>query len=396
MKNILPPSTSVSIVLGVVIALGVLWGLPPKPASTQSAAFQEVAVPVQTRLQGMETGPVSYAQAVQEAAPAVVNIYTTKIIEEQVHPILNDPFFRQWFGYHSEPRRQQRLQSSLGSGVIVSHEGYILTNHHVIQDADEIRVALRDGRETFAHIVGVDPDTDLAVLKVDLQRLPVIRISASDQIQVGDVVLAIGNPFGVGQTVTQGIISATGRNSLGINTFEDFIQTDAAINPGNSGGALINAYGELVGINTAIFSRSGGSQGIGFAVPSNLARRTMSDIIRYGYVVRGWLGIEVQDMNAHLWRLFKIPPQEGGILVTAIVPEGPAHQAGLLPGDILLQLNGQNIENARELMNLIAGTAPTTQVKLKVLRNQAYYQAQAQIAERPHSPQEVQLHPEKQ
>ena len=277
--------------------------------------------------------------------------------------------------------------------MIVSHDGYILTNHHVIQDADEIRVALRDGRETFAHVVGVDPDTDLAVLKVDLPKLPVIRISASDQIQVGDVVLAIGNPFGVGQTVTQGIISATGRNSLGINTFEDFIQTDAAINPGNSGGALINAYGELVGINTAIFSRSGGSQGIGFAVPSNLARRTMSDIIRYGYVVRGWLGIEVQDMNAHLWRLFKMPPQEGGILVTAIVPEGPAQQAGLLPGDILVQLNGQKIENARELMNLIAGTAPATQVKLKVLRNQAYYQAQAQIAERPHRPQEVELRP---
>lgn len=219
-----------------------------------------------------EGGPVSYAEAVEKAAPAVVNVYSSRVVERDTHPLMSDPFFRQFFGNNDVPSRQ-RMLSSLGSGVIVSADGYVLTNHHVISGADQVQVALRDGRETLAQVIGTDPESDLAVLKIDLDDLPVIELTDSRQVAVGDVSLAIGNPFGVGQTVTMGIISATGRSHLGLNAYEDFIQTDAAINPGNSGGALVNPEGALVGINTAIFSRSGGSQGIGFAIPANLARQ---------------------------------------------------------------------------------------------------------------------------
>ncbi|MCF4989967.1 trypsin-like serine protease, partial [Pseudomonas gessardii] len=268
---------------GVLIAMLIIqrypqWvGLPSLDVNLQQAP----------QTSAVQQGPVTYADAVVVAAPAVVNLYTTKVINKPAHPLFEDPQFRRFFGDNSP--KQRRMESSLGSGVIMSPEGYILTNNHVSTGADQIVVALRDGRETLARVVGSDPETDLAVLKIDLKHLPSITIGRSEGLRVGDVALAIGNPFGVGQTVTMGIISATGRNQLGLNSYEDFIQTDAAINPGNSGGALVDANGNLTGINTAIFSKSGGSQGIGFAIPVKLAMEVMKSIIEHGQVIRGWL-----------------------------------------------------------------------------------------------------------
>lgn len=351
-----------------------------QPNSNNARAEIRAAEPLMLPRQD---GPVSYASAVRMAAPAVVNIYTTKVVQQEAHPFMNDPFFRHFFGQGGQPR-QQRMQSSLGSGVIVSTEGYILTNHHVVNGADEIRVALRDGRETFARTIGSDPDSDLAVLKIELEDLPVIALASSDTLEVGDVVLAIGNPFGVGQTVTQGIVSALGRNSLGINTYEDFIQTDAAINPGNSGGALINPYGQLLGINTAIFSRSGGSQGIGFAIPSNLSKQIMLDLINQGFVVRGWMGIEVQEMTPALAQSLKLEANRG-VLVAGLLRNGPAHSAGLLPGDVIQSINGRRVDNAREAINYIAGLKPDTQVKVEILRDGKRRSLDATIGQRPQS-----------
>ncbi len=331
------------------------------------------------------SGPYSYSSAVKQASPAVVNIYTSKIIEQRVHPLLQDPSFRQFFGYNGVPR-QQRLQSSLGSGVIVSTDGYVLTNNHVITGADEIKVALKDGRETIAQVVGTDPETDLAVLRIQLPELPVITIAPSDDIEVGDVVLAIGNPFGVGQTVTMGIVSATGRDQLGINTFEDFIQTDAAINPGNSGGALINPRGELLGINTAIFSKSGGSQGIGFAIPSNLSRQIMIDIIREGSVVRGWLGVEVQELTPALASSFGYR-EERGILIAGLLRNGPAHLAGMQPGDIIVKVEGEQIISGRSTMNRIAQKRPGEKIAITVYRSGQEITLEAEVGRRPTPPQ---------
>lgn len=327
------------------------------------------------------SGPYSYSDAVKQAAPAVVNIYTSKIIQQRNHPLLNDPAFRQFFGYNGVPR-QQRMQSSLGSGVIISADGYLLTNNHVIAGADEIRVALKDGREAIAQVVGTDPETDLAVLRIQLRDLPVITISPSEMIEVGDVVLAIGNPFGVGQTVTMGIVSATGRDQLGINTFEDFIQTDAAINPGNSGGALVNPRGELVGINTAIFSKSGGSQGIGFAIPSDLARQIMTDIVREGSVVRGWLGVEVQDLTPQLAASFGYKGGNG-LVIAGLLRNGPAHKAGMQPGDIVTAVEGQKVVNSQSAMNKIAQKRPGERISLTVFRKGRSYQLNAEVGRRP-------------
>jgi serine protease DegS len=330
------------------------------------------------------SGPYSYSGAVKQAAPAVVNIYTSKIVEQRNHPLLKDPTFRQYFGYNGTPR-QQRMQSSLGSGVIVSTDGYVLTNNHVITGADEIKVALKDGRETIAKVVGTDPETDLAVLRIQLSKLPVITISPSDRIEVGDVALAIGNPFGVGQTVTMGIISATGRDQLGINTFEDFIQTDAAINPGNSGGALVNPKGELLGINTAIFSKSGGSQGIGFAIPSNLARKIMVDIIREGSVVRGWLGVEVQELTPQLARSFNFKNSRG-IVIAGLLRNGPAHVAGMQPGDIVTEVEDIPVQNGRITMNQIAQKRPGDRIKITVFRSGKLIDLIAEVGRRPVPP----------
>lgn len=323
----------------------------------------------------------SYATSVKLAAPAVVNIQTTKIITERQHPLMEDPLFRQFFGDSvGEPRK--RMESSLGSGVIVSPQGYILTNHHVIKAADEIMIALKDGRTTKATVIGTDPDTDLAVLHIKLDNLPAITLSKSHDIEVGDVVLAIGNPFGVGQTVTSGIVSATGRNMLGINTFENFIQTDAAINPGNSGGALINAYGELIGINTAIFSKSGGSQGIGFAIPLSLAKNVLTQIIEFGHVKRGWLGVAIQDMNPELAKSFNLK-HVYGVIINGIAESGPADKAGLKPGDIITQINDTEVENTRHLLNLVSQVLPGNKISIKGINQEGTFSVKTKVIQRP-------------
>jgi len=313
-----------------------------------------------------QTGPVSYATAVKLAAPAVVNIHTTKVVTER-NSLFDDPFFQEFFGdSFGVPRK--RLQTSLGSGVIISPQGYLLTNNHVIAGADEIQVALRDGRSAKATIVGTDPDTDLAILHMKMDNVPVITLGHSENLQVGDVVLAIGNPFGVGQTVTSGIVSAKGRSMLGISTFENFIQTDAAINPGNSGGALINALGELVGINTAIFSKSGGSHGIGFAIPLSLAKDVMTQIIQYGHVVRGWMGIALQDVNEKLAKSFDLDTTDA-VIVTNVIRKGPADNAGLTRGDVITHINDKPVTSTHTALNLISQENPGTKIRVKGLRD---------------------------
>jgi serine protease DegS len=274
------------------------------------------------------------------------------------------------------------MESSLGSGVIMSPEGYILTNNHVTSGADQIVVALKDGRETLARVIGSDPETDLAVLKIDLKTLPAITVGRSDNIRIGDVALAIGNPFGVGQTVTMGIISATGRNQLGLNNYEDFIQTDAAINPGNSGGALVDANGNLTGINTAIFSKSGGSQGIGFAIPVKLAMEVMKSIIEHGQVIRGWLGIEVQPLTQELAESFGLSGRPG-IVVAGIFRDGPAQKAGLQLGDVILSIDGEPAGDGRRSMNQVARIKPTDKVTIQVMRNGKELKLTAEIGLRP-------------
>jgi serine protease DegS len=328
-----------------------------------------------------QEGPVSYAKAVSLAASAVVNIYTSKRVTSQPHPMLDDPLFQRFFGDRFDQPRQ-RLETSLGSGVIISPEGYVLTNNHVIEGAEEILVGLHDGRSVNAAVVGSDPETDLAILRIELPELPSLVIGRSDELEVGDVVLAIGNPFGVGQTVTMGIVSATGRSQLGINTFEDFIQTDAAINPGNSGGALINARGELVGINTAIYSRTGGSQGIGFAIPMGIAKDVLTQIVEHGRVARGWLGVEIQDLTPELAESFG-HPDTAGALIAGVLRNGPAHKAGLEPGDILTEVDDQAITGVREALNSIARIRPGTRIRLNGTRQGEPFTLDAIVGERP-------------
>jgi len=325
-------------------------------------------------------GPVSYADAVEPAAKAVVNVYTAKVITRKRHPLLDDPLFQQFFGNQLGPRK--RLQTSLGSGVIVSAQGYVLTNNHVIAGADEIQVLLQDGRSSRATLVGADKDTDLAVLRIKLDNLPVLPLGSTDHLRVGDVALAIGNPFGVGQTVTLGIISATGRSQLGINRYEDFIQTDAAINPGNSGGALINAWGELVGINTAIYSRSGGSQGIGFAIPIALVSNVMQQIIEQGHVERGWLGIEAQDITPRLAESFGLANTRG-MLIAGVLRDGPADNASIKPGDIIESINGKAVENARSAMAFIAQLGPGEDLIIVGVRDRQPFTLKAVTGRRP-------------
>ncbi len=364
---------------GVLVAVLLLQFFPNLlTTNTDAIDFREASRP----LGGASTlGPASYADAVEVASPAVVNIYTQTVVKQKVHPLFNDPFFRNFFDADSIPQ-QERIQSSLGSGVIMSPQGYIVTNNHVITGADSIVVALKDGREAIAEVIGTDPETDLAVLKVSMSNLPSIALSQSDDNRVGDVVLAIGNPFGVGQTVTMGIISATGRHSLGINTYEDFIQTDAAINPGNSGGALIDAYGNLIGINTAIFSKSGGSQGIGFAIPSNLTKQVMLDLTKHGRVIRGWLGIEIQELTPSLAESFGLDKMQG-LIIAGVFRDGPAHLAGLQPGDVMLSINDRPIMNGRKSMTEIARYRPSESIQVKVLRQGEELSFIATIGERP-------------
>lgn len=320
----------------------------------------------------------SYSAAVTAIAPAVVNVYATQIQQRTVHPLFRDPLFRRFFG--NPPVNEQR-NSNLGSGVLVDPQGYLLTNAHVIRQADEIRVTLRDGRQSMAEVVGIDADTDLAVLKIALETLPVAPLSDSGRPQVGDVVLAIGNPYDFGQTVTQGIVSATQRNRLGIATFEDFIQTDADINPGNSGGALVSATGQLIGINTAIISSSGGSQGIGLAIPIGLAMNVMRQLIDHGYVTRGWLGVELQIVPSDIAAAAEL--EEGGALVAAMLNRGPAAQAGLRPGDILISVNGSPLRDPQQAINMIAQIQPGAAVEIELLRGWQRFVVEAEVAQRP-------------
>ncbi|MES9972407.1 MAG: trypsin-like peptidase domain-containing protein [Candidatus Thiodiazotropha sp.] len=331
----------------------------------------------------VQAGPFSYAEAVAQAAPSVVNIFTAKITTESQSLRFRDPLLQHLFGNMLPEKTRQRLDTSLGSGVIVSEDGYLLTNHHVIEGADEIKVVLANGKSVSVSIVGSDAESDVAVLKIDSDApLQAIRIDRSTAQQVGDVVLAIGNPFGVGQTVTMGIISATGRSHLGINTFENFIQTDAAINPGNSGGALVNARGELIGINTAIFSKTGGSHGIGFAIPFDLAEGIMQQLITSGHVVRGWIGIQGQDVSEKLAEAFGLHNAEG-ILVTGVMEDGPASSAGLRPGDVITHVNDTKIENSQQLVQLIASQPPGTRLTIGGWRGSEQIQLETISGERP-------------
>ena len=312
------------------------------------------------------------AEVAETVRPAVVNISTTSVVTMEENPfgdMFNDPMFRHFFGDQFGPGQKRKFKSSaLGSGVIVSEHGYILTNNHVVKDAEEIKIILYDKREFKGKVVGVDSRTDLAVVKIDAKDLPTLTFGDSAKLKVGDVVLAVGNPFGLNQTITMGIVSAVGRSNIGLSDFEDFIQTDAAINPGNSGGALVNGSGELVGINTAIFSTSGGYMGIGFAIPSDMAKTVMDSIIKHGRVIRGWLGVSIQNLTPELAKSLGIKDTEGA-LIAGVENDSPADKAGLKRGDLVVEMNGKKIKDVTTLRNTVASTAPGTKVDFKVNRN---------------------------
>lgn len=345
----------------------------------------EILQPATHQVSAEEKTGINFRSAVTRATPAVVNIFTSKSISSTAskHPFFDDPEIRKFFGEDQDLNTpEEEPASSLGSGVIVSAEGYVLTNQHVVEAADEIEVNLADGRAAKAELVGTDPETDLAVLRIRLDNLPSLKFAKSDSAQVGDVVLAIGNPFGVGQTVTMGIVSALGRNHVGINTFENFIQTDAAINPGNSGGALVDTEGNLLGINTAIYSRSGGSLGIGFAIPGETVRNVLDQIVKSGSVTRGYIGVEQQNISSDLIEAFKLPQKEG-VIIAGIVKDGPADVAGLKVGDILLSLDGKKIHDTSQMLNLIAGLTPGEKKKVQVLREGKKVDIVIEIGTRP-------------
>ncbi len=321
--------------------------------------------------QAVQDNPVaragSYSDAVRKAAPAVVNIFTSKEVKAARHPFLSDPLLRQFFGDRLPEQAPSQRATGLGSGVIISPRGYVLTNHHVVEAADEIEVGLANGKKLRARLVGSDPESDLAVLQIQAEGLPVITFGDDQGLRLGDIVLAIGNPLGVGQTVTMGIVSGLHRTGLGINTFENFIQTDAAINQGNSGGALIDAAGNLVGINTAILSQTGGSIGIGFAIPASTARSVTESIIAKGSVVRGWIGVEAQEITRELAESFKLPGTEGA-LIANVIAGGPAARAGVKSGDVLRAVDGKRVGNPGEMLNLVAALAPGQSSKLTLWR----------------------------
>lgn len=325
-----------------------------------------------------------FRNASKKALPSVVHIFTSKEVKTRRHPLFDDPVFRHFFGNGDE---EAQRSSSLGSGVIVSANGYILTNYHVVESADEIEVALADGRKMRAKVVGTDPDTDLAILQIkspnsEELKLPAITFGQMESVGVGDIVLAIGNPFGVGQTVTMGIVSALGRSHLGINIFENFIQTDAPINPGNSGGALVDSQGNLIGINTAIYSQSGGSLGIGFAIPVSTVRNVMEQIIATGSVTRGWVGVEAQEITPDLAESFDLKQTEGA-LIAGVLRGSPADQAGIKPGDILQQVDGKPIKDPQEMLDRIAALKPDSHVPFSLLRNGKPLSIAVNIGKRP-------------
>jgi Do/DeqQ family serine protease len=346
-------------------------GVLPEVVSVLQASTPAVA--------GSGAAPNSYAAAARRATPAVVSVTASKA--PQRNPRADDPWFRFFFG----ERARLAPQVGLGSGVIASPDGYLLTNNHVIEGADDIEVLLSDGRKATAKLVGTDPDTDVAVLKIALDKLPAIAFGSNDALQVGDVVLAIGNPFGVGQTVTAGIVSALGRNQLGINTFENFIQTDAAINPGNSGGALVDASGNLVGINTAIFSRSGGSLGIGFAIPASTAREVMEGLVRDGQITRGWIGVEPQDLTPEIAASLNLPVRQG-VLITGVLQDGPAFAGGVRPGDVVVKIAEAPIANQAQLLSAVAALKPRSQTTISVLRGEHPLDLKVTVVQRPKRP----------
>ena len=367
----------------IALALYFVYGALRPASRVQQLGSPATPIPV-VETASSSLAPGSFRDAAARAMPAVVNILTTQAPKRGSHPLMRDPFFKRFFGERTPDMEEEggAMKNSLGSGVIVSHEGYILTNNHVVEGADEIEVVLTDGRKAPAQVVGLDPETDLAVIKVKLDKLPVIVLGQSEQARVGDAVLAIGNPFGVGQTVTMGIISALGRNNLHINSFENFIQTDAAINFGNSGGALVDTRGNLIGINTAIYSQSGGSVGIGFAIPVSTTKTVMEAIIKNGHVVRGWIGVETQDITKELAESFGLQRSTGAI-IAGVVRGGPADKAGIKPGDILLTVDGKPVGDTTEMLNLIAQLPPGEKAKMTVLRKSREAALDVVVGKRP-------------
>lgn len=369
-----------SVLVGLLAAVLILM-LRPDLLDTDSDGNSASTTSVLPKAGNSSTAaPTSYHHAVEKAAPAVVNVLAVKIVPMKENPLLSDPLLRDFFGMQDRNLPQTRRDSNYGSGVILNDRGYILTNMHLVREADEIQVTLRDGRQTNAKVIGSDPDTDLAVLKVELEQLPELAIADSTSLRIGDVVLAIGNPYGFGQTVTQGIISATGRKRLGITTFEDFIQTDAAINPGNSGGALVNANGQLIGINTAIISNTGGSQGIGLATPVHIATDVMEQLIEKGHVTRGWLGIEAQIVPPG-----SIPPEiaDNGVLIAGVMHNGPADEVGMQPGDIIISVMGEPVGDPEQTIRRITDIDPGTTISVKVLRGWEVHEFKPTVAQRP-------------
>jgi serine protease DegS len=353
--------------VGLLIAIIVLQRLQPSSANAVSP----------------EKARHSYAQAVALAMPSVVKIYTAKVVASPRHPLLNDPLFKRFIEQRGLSQRD-KIERGLGSGVIVRADGYILTNYHVINNADQIRVMLSDGRQRLAQIVGTDQPTDLAVLKIDLQDLSSAKFAHPDSVAIGDVVLAIGNPYGIGQTVTQGIVSATGRYGLQLNTYEKYIQTDAAINQGNSGGALVNADGELIGINSILYSRSGGSNGIGFAIPNDIAMYVLNSIIQHGKVIRGWLGISAEEITPTIAETFALNT-DSGLMLLSVVRGGPADRAGLKVGDIVTHINKVKVGSGNDSMHQIAQTTPGSHITILALRDGAAQSFLVEIGQIPES-----------
>ncbi len=374
-------------ITGSIIGLGISIGL-----SFNSPAYAEEPKISKQAIELLSKTDRAMAEVAAAVKPAVVNISSTRTVKTQgmSNPFHNDPHFKRFFGDQSGGTGQPRefRQSSLGSGVIVDKDGYVLTNNHVIKDADEIKIKLSDKREFKGKVIGTDPKTDLAVVKIEAHNLPVLKPGDSDRMKVGETVLAVGTPFGLNQTVTSGIVSAVGRADVGIADYEDFIQTDAAINPGNSGGALVNIHGELIGINTAIFSTSGGYQGIGFAIPSNMAKVVMNSLIKHGKVVRGWLGVSIQPVTADLAKQFALK-EENGVLVGDVTEDSPAEKAGIKRGDVIVEYNGSPISDPAMLRNLVAGTAPDTEVSVKLLRDGKAQTVKASTGELPASLQKT-------
>lgn len=379
-------SQAVTIAVAVLFVVGTFkpqWLRPTPGGWSPSVALPSAPLPAPSVARRVTEPMQPLTAAARRASPAVVSV-TASRAPAKAGPHNQDPWFRFFFGQRDA---QSEPQVGLGSGVIVTSDGYLLTNNHVIDGADEIQVRLSDGRQAEARLVGTDPDSDVAVLKIDLDRLPTVTLGDIGQLQVGDAVLAIGNPFNVGQTVTSGIVSALGRSGLGLSTFENFIQTDAAINPGNSGGALIDVHGNLIGINTAIYSQSGGNMGIGFAIPIDLARQVMDALVKDGHVTRGWIGVQPRDLDVDFAQSFNLPVHDG-VLITGVLQNGPASAAGMKPGDVVVRIAGQPVHNTSQLLMAVAALKPQTDAVIGIQRGQQALDLKVTVASRPPTPRQ--------